>query len=256
MEWLDSGPTASSFQRNGFTLIELLVVIVVIAILASLLLPALASAKERAKSLRCLSNIRQLSLAAHLYVDDNEGALPWSERFWTAPSNSGFNFTDPASPTFYTNFYAQLREYVGKDDGFWYCPSAKEDTSLTVPGDNSPLLGYMGNMYAIGVVVAPWPEAKPKRLSQLFLPSEAKLFTDNGANWQGASVAVTSYSTFSTIPLTPIGLHRGGLNVAKADGSARFVNRSEFNRPGGPATPIQQDPKQNWWREGAVHRVP
>jgi prepilin-type N-terminal cleavage/methylation domain-containing protein/prepilin-type processing-associated H-X9-DG protein len=243
-------------QRVGFTLIELLVVIAIIAILAALLLPALARSKAKAKSINCTSNIRQLALAAQLYVDDDKQALPWSERFWTAPSNQGFNFTDPPSPAFHPNFYAEVRAYAGTNDGFWHCPSAQEDKSLTVPGDNSPLLGYMANMYAIGVTVAQWSEAQPKKASDLLVPGNAKLFTDNGVNWQGVWVGVTSQSAISTIPVTPVGLHAGGVNVALADGHARFVTRNEFREPGGPSQPIEIDPKQNWWRDGAVELVP
>jgi prepilin-type processing-associated H-X9-DG protein len=200
--------------------------------------------------------MRQLALASCLYRDDFDHALPWSERFWTAPSNQGFNYVNPASPSFHPNFHAQLRTYVGAEDGFWYCPTAREDKSLTVPEDRSPLLGYMGNMYAVGVVVAEWPEAQPKRESQLLTPSSAKLFIDNGANWQGVSIAVTVRSVFSATPITPTGLHDGGVNAARADGSALHVNRAEFNRPGGPAVPLDEDPRQNWWRDGAVELAP
>src|SRR5215212_140235 len=79
-------------SRNGFTLIELLVVIAIIALLAALLLPALARAKESGRRTACINNLRQLSIASSLYVGQNEGLFPprTTSQHWPAQLADSF----------------------------------------------------------------------------------------------------------------------------------------------------------------------
>ena len=91
---------------RGFTLIELLVVIAIIAILAAMLLPVLSRAKESGHRIACLNNLKQLSLSAQMFVNDNEGNYPlrsatdrWPDKFYDNYGKNVKLLLCPSEPT-------------------------------------------------------------------------------------------------------------------------------------------------------------
>jgi len=135
-------PSAPSGKSSGFTLIELLVVIAIIAILASMLLPALSKAKEKATGVACLNNVKQLTLAANIYAGDfndnwplnNEGdpalnlANPpatHTPQVW-AEGREGSNLADPQSAMgMISDRVSLLGPYVKAKDSF-RCPGDRK----------------------------------------------------------------------------------------------------------------------------------
>jgi len=223
-------------SRAAFTLIELLVVIAIIAILAALLLPALASAKERAKRAACKSNLHQCILAIHMYAGDNDDKVPpgrENQNQWHAVRVSNVTWTN-------------LVQYSGNEH-ILDCPNFKFNEAYL--RRYSPTYGfligyqYLGDAYPRNVLLSPYRDRyyrwiSPLKVSQTSTNLLAILADSN--HWGGdraraaphtkhGSIQVQGSSWAKTYPgLTAKDAGAEGGNVGYLDGSVIWKNISQM----------------------------
>lgn len=143
---------------GGFTLIELLVVIAIIVILASMILPALMSSKQKAQGVQCMNNHRHLCLAWRMYSDDNQDVLlyaselPWIPSTYSAAWVTGtldFNGNNPSNWDPNQNIMqSPMWPYCGKSLAIWKCPS--DHSTVVVNGQPVPRVRSMSMNVFLG----------------------------------------------------------------------------------------------------------
>jgi prepilin-type N-terminal cleavage/methylation domain-containing protein/prepilin-type processing-associated H-X9-DG protein len=190
---LSSWPAVASSSRRGFTLIELLVVIAIIAILAGILLPVFARAREKARQTACVSNLKQLGAALTMYAEDYDGYYTRGQ-YW--PWDDTYTWVEAVEP------------YV-KNKNVFRCPSQGSDAygygyNIAYWGGGDPLDG----MHGIN-------DAWPVHESEVPEPTETIWVVDCGRYW-GCGVAYDIEE--------PKRRHNEGANALFVDTHVKWLN--------------------------------
>lgn len=195
-------------MRRGFTLIELLVVIAIIAILAAILFPVFARAREKARQSSCLSNLKQLGLGVLMYAQDYDEIYP---------------------PAIYANslglfYWMEVVQPYVKNTQLFVCPSDRAGTMYSgcassgcsnyVAHVRVPGLGYAFNAYYTnypsGYVGLAWRE-----MGQVRRPAEVIMLLDFICYYSATTWSVDQSKTYRA-------MHNEGLNVCFADGHSKW----------------------------------
>jgi prepilin-type N-terminal cleavage/methylation domain-containing protein/prepilin-type processing-associated H-X9-DG protein len=196
-------------MQRGFTLIELLVVIAIIAILAAILFPVFAKAREKARETSCLSNVKQITLGIMMYKEDYDGLFPLAYQSNSSLPGGGQSWAVAVHP------------YIKQDikDGIWWCPSSGLDKVPWQAGHSAYVqYGYNPLIHWSGAS----PFQNPKHDSAIPYPSQTVVIgetrhstgqTYGWYEWWGFGSGHTRYS------------HNERQNLGFADGHAKGSTR-------------------------------
>ncbi len=203
-----------TMKRCGFTLIELLVVIAIIAILAAILFPVFARAREKARQTSCLSNVKQIELASQMYSQDyDEVLVPYADRNCAG-----------------RQLHCQLLQPYVKNVQCYACPSDSNPYPISSIFAVPVRLSYGPNYYHVHGC-----GSGPRKLSDIAYPAEAMSFMDSQFSSTNQRGYVITYCRLhyptgnsSGRDWNGMGLnrHNGGTNVSFVDGHAKWLTEN------------------------------
>ncbi len=239
-------PRRGRLFAAGFTLIELLVVIAIIAILAALLLPSLAKAKEQARQVNCMSNLKQLQVCWELYADDNGGFFAPNDDISALGAGTGvetYNKTSwcqgwPLTDTNTLGIRAGLLFPYNTSTGIYHCPSdmsqVQDASGNLLPLPRTRSYNMSQSVNGLGLLIDPNMNDEPvdvyqpcfMKASAITNPAPTKLFVFIDENEATIYDAQFGYPMPNDDPGVwwdmPSNRHDQGANLSFADGHVEY----------------------------------
>ncbi len=216
-------------RPKGFTLIELLVVVSIIALLVAILVPALSEATEAAKSVVCLSNMRQIHLAFTFYREDNNDTFP------------SWNLTGPPPSSYMLLWYEATNAYL-ETPSVYQCPSGEPGPEF----DYNQL--HYGYNFALGDYSTFRVNGQKVQYNDIRVPSRIILLVDSNGDKRYDCLA-------NAVGWLPGNRHRGGGNMIHADGSTgRYDDPEDISDSSGvPYLLVEERIQLMWGHYGSIY---